>query len=99
MTSFWRTLVLILAGLGATWAVTRVGGVPPTVWNTLDETTPAVPAADPPPPSEAAPPSEAEIEAQIREAEAVLGEREDPNQELPVDPLRADVAISLPSDI
>lgn len=100
MTSFWRTLVLILAGLGAAWAVTRVGGVPPTVWNTLDETTPAVPAADPPPPpAEAAPPSQAEIEAQIREAEAALGEREDPNQELPVDPLRADVAISLPSDI
>ncbi len=100
MKSFWRTLVLILAGFGAAWAVTRVGGVPPTVFNTLDDTTPAAPAADPlPPPAEAAPPSQAEIEAQIRQAEAALGEREDPDQELPVDPLRADVAISLPSDI
>lgn len=97
MTSFWRTLVLILAGLGAAWAVTRIGGVPPTVWNTLDETTPA--ADLPAPPAEAAPPSQAEIEAQIRQAEEALGERADPNQELPVDPLRADVAISLPSDI
>lgn len=89
MTSFWRTLVLILAGLGAAWAVTRVGGVPPTVWNTLDE------AAT----GERAAPSQADIEAQIRQAEEALGERADPNQELPVDPLRADVAISLPSDI
>ena len=91
MTSFWRTLVLMLAGFGAAWAVTRVGGVPPTVFNTLDDETPAadVPAA----------PSQAEIDAQIREAEAALGERADPDQELPVDPLRADVAISLPSDI
>ena len=97
MTSFWRTLVLILAGLGAAWAVTRVGGVPPTVWNTLDDETPAadVPAA----PAEGAAPSQADIEAQIRRAEEALGEREDPDQELPVDPLRADVAISLPSDI
>jgi hypothetical protein len=91
MTSFWRTLVLILAGFGAAWAVTRVGGVPPTVFNTLDDETPAadVPAA----------PSQADIEAQIRQAEEALGERADPDQELPVDPLRADVAISLPSDI
>ena len=91
MTSFWRTLVLILAGFGAAWAVTRLGGVPPTVFNTLDDETPAadVPAA----------PSQADIEAQIRQAEEALGERADPDQELPVDPLRADVAISLPSDI
>ena len=91
MTSFWRTLVLMLAGFGAAWAVTRVGGVPPTVFNTLDDETPAadVPAA----------PSQADIEAQIRQAEEALGERADPDQELPVDPLRADVAISLPSDI
>jgi hypothetical protein len=97
MTSFWRTLVLILAGLGAAWAVTRVGGVPPTVWNTLDDAAPAadVPAA----PAEGAAPTQADIEAQIRQAEEALGERADPNQELPVDPLRADVAISLPSDI
>jgi hypothetical protein len=100
MTSLRRTLVLILAGLGAAWAVTRIGGVPPTVWNTLDEAAPAGPAAEPrPPPAEAAAPSQAEIEAQIRQAEEALGERADPNQELPVDPLRADVAISLPSDI
>jgi len=92
MTSFWRTLVLILAGLGAAWAVTRIGGVPPTVFNTLDETTPA-------PPAETAAPSQADIEAEIRKAEEALGERADPNQELPVDPLRADVPISLPSDI
>ena len=91
MTSFWRTLVLMLAGFGAAWDVTRVGGVPPTVFNTLDDETPAadVPAA----------PSQADIEAQIRQAEEALGERADPDQELPVDPLRADVAISLPSDI
>jgi len=97
MTSFWRTLVLILAGLGTAWAVTRVGGVPPTVWNTLDDEAPAaeVPAA----PAEVAAPTQADIEAQIRQAEEALGERADPNEELPVDPLRADVAISLPSDI
>ena len=91
MTSFWRTLVLILAGFGAAWAVTRLGGVPPTVFNTLDDETPVadVPAA----------PSQADIEAQIRQAEEALGGRADPDQELPVDPLRADVAISLPSDI
>jgi hypothetical protein len=107
MTSFWRTLVLILAGLGAAWAVTRIGGAPPTVWNTLDEAAPAAtpepaaaPAADQPAPTaEGAAPSQADIEAQIRQAEEALGERADPNQELPVDPLRADVAISLPSDI
>lgn len=103
MTSFWRTLVLILAGVGAAWAVTRVGGVPPTVFNTLAESSPAAAAEqDPtpaPPAGEAEPPSQAEIDAQIRQAEEALGERADPNQELPVDPLRADVAISLPSDI
>jgi hypothetical protein len=97
MTSFWRTLVVILAGLGAAWAVTRVGGVPPTVWNTLDDEAPAadVPAA----PADDEAPSQADIEAQIRQAEEALGDRADPNQELPVDPLRADVPISLPSDI
>jgi hypothetical protein len=97
MTSFWRTLVLILAGFGAAWAVTRLGGVPPTVFNTLDD---APSAADPPPaPAGGEAPSPADIEAQIRQAEEALGERADPDQELPVDPLRADVAISLPSDI
>ncbi|MEQ1801996.1 MAG: hypothetical protein ABL989_08755 [Gammaproteobacteria bacterium] len=98
MTSFWRTLVLILAGLGAAWAVTRVGGVPPTVFNSLDDTAPAA-AGLPPAPAEAAAPSQADIEAQIRQAEEALGDRADPNEELPVDPLRVDVAISLPSDI
>jgi hypothetical protein len=100
MTSFWRTLVLILAGFGAAWAVTRIGGTPPTVWNTLDEAAPA-PTPEPAaaPAAEGAAPSQADIEAQIRRAEEALGERADPNQELPVDPLRADVAISLPSDI
>lgn len=102
MTSFWRTLVLILAGAGAAWAVTRVGGVPPTVFNTLDDSAPAadasvgVPAAGT---GEGAAPTQEEIEAEIRRAEEALGDRADPNQELPVDPLRADVAISLPSDI
>jgi hypothetical protein len=89
MTSFWRLLVLLVAGLGATWAVTRVGDGPPTVFNTLDDAAPADEAA----------PGAAEVEAQIRAAEEALGERADPNQELPVDPLRADVAIALPSDI
>jgi len=84
MTNFWRLLVLLLAGLGAAWAATRVGGSPPTQAEA---------------PLQAEPPSQAEIEAQIRAAEEALGERADPNQELPVDPLRADVAISLPSDI
>lgn len=97
MTSFWRTLVLILAGLGAAWAVTRVGGVPPTVFNSLDDTAPA--GEVPPAPAQAEAPSQADIEAQIRQAEEALGDRADPNEELPVDPLRADVAISLPSDI
>jgi len=99
MTSFWRTLVLILAGLGGAWAVTRIGGTPPTVFNTLDEGTPAAVADPPPAPAEGAAPSQADIEAQIRAAEEALGDRADPNQELPVDPLRADLAISLPSDI
>jgi hypothetical protein len=44
-------------------------------------------------------PTQTDIEAQIRSAEEALGDRADPNQELPVDPLRADVAIALPSDI
>jgi hypothetical protein len=103
MTPLWRTLVLALAGLGAAWAVTRVGGGPPTVLNTLDETMPATEAAPagevPPPAAEGAPPSQADVEAEIRRAEEALGDRADPDQELPVDPLRADVAISLPSDI
>ena len=95
MKTFWRTFVLVLAGLGAAWAVTQVGGGPPTVFNTLDPATPTTPAA----PTEGDGPSEADIEAQIRRAEEALGDRADPNQELPVDPLRADVAIALPSDI
>ena len=114
MTSFWRTLVLILAGLGAVWAATRIGGVPPTVFNTLDDAdsaaigsvaVPPDPPGDPPAdvpapgPDEVAAPTAADIEAEIRRAEEALGDRADPNQELPVDPLRADVAISLPSDI
>ncbi len=89
MTTFWRTFVLVLAGLGAAWAVTRVGGGPPTVFNTPDAAAP----------SEGDAPSQADIEAQIRRAEEALGDRADPDQELPVDPLRADVAIALPSDI
>jgi hypothetical protein len=99
MTAYWRTLVLILAGLGTAWAVTRVGGVPPTVLNTLDA--PAEPGGEvaPPAATEGAAPAQADIEAEIRRAEEALGDRADPNQELPVDPLRADVAIALPSDI
>jgi hypothetical protein len=89
MTTFWRTFVLIMAGLGAAWAVTRVGSGPPTVFNTLDAPAPATGDA----------PTQADIDAQIRRAEEALGDRADPNQELPVDPLRADVAIALPSDI
>ena len=94
MTTFWRTLLLIVSGLGATWAATRIGGAPPTVFNTLDEGTPV--AA---PPAAADEPGPGDIETQIRKAEQALGDRADPEQELPVDPLRADVAISLPSDI
>ena len=88
-----------MAGLGAAWAVTRVGSGPPTPWNTLDEAAESadVPAAPPPP--QAAAPSQEDIEAQIRRAEEALGDRANPNQELPVEPLRADVAIALPSDI
>lgn len=92
MTTFWRTFVLVLAGLGAAWAVTRVGSGPPTVFDSLDDTAPTAPTSGDAP-------SEADIEAQIRRAEEVLGDRANPNQELPVDPLRADVAIALPSDI
>jgi hypothetical protein len=95
MTTFWRALVLVLAGLGAAWAVTRIGGSPPTVFNTLDAAAPGAPGA----PGEGDAPSQADIEAQIRRAEEALGDRADPDEELPVPPLRADVAISLPSDI
>lgn len=95
MTTFWRALVLVLAGLGAAWAVTRIGGSPPTVFNTLDAAAPGGDGA----PVEGDAPSQADIEAQIRRAEEALGDRADPNEELPVEPLRADVAISLPSDI
>jgi hypothetical protein len=95
MTTFWRSFVLALAGLGAAWAVTRVGSGPPTVFNTLDPAAPDVPAA----PTVGDAPTQTDIEAQIRSAEEALGDRADPNQELPVDPLRADVAIALPSDI
>ncbi len=84
MTTFWRTFILAVAGLGAAWAVSQVGSGPPTVRNNLDE---------------ADAPAQEDIEAQIRRAEEALGDRDDPNQELPVDPLRADVAIALPSDI
>ncbi len=91
MTTFWRTFILVVAGLGAAWAVTQVGSGPPTVLNTLEEPAPAAAAGDAP--------TQAEIEAQIRQAEEALGDRANPNQELPVDPLRADVAIALPSDI
>jgi hypothetical protein len=99
MTNFWRTLVLIIVGLGAGWAATRIGSGPPTVRNALDDTAATSDAADTAPPAEAAAPTDAEVEAQIRRAEAALGDRADPDQELPVDPLRADVAIALPSDI
>jgi hypothetical protein len=108
MTNFWRTLVLIVVGLGAGWAATRIGGGPPTVRNALDDTAATGDAAVTPPPeapADAPPgaandgPTAADVEAQIRRAEAALGDRADPDQELPVDPLRADVAIALPSDI
>jgi hypothetical protein len=87
-----------MAGLGVAWAVTQVGSGPPTVFNTLEPDTPVAPDA-PAAPTAGEAPSQAEIEAQIRRAEEALGDRADPNQELPVDPLRADVAIALPSDI
>jgi hypothetical protein len=99
MTNFWRTLVLLVVGLGAVWAATRIGSGPPTARNALDDTTATGDAAVTAPPAEADAPTEAEIEAQIRRAEVALGDRADPDQELPVDPLRADVAIALPSDI
>jgi len=99
MTTFWRTIVLVLIGLGAAWAVTQVGSGPPTVLNTLEESTPPATGPEPPPAASGDAPTQADIEAQIRQAEEALGERANPNQELPVDPLRADVAISLPSDI
>lgn len=99
MTAFWRTLVLILVGLGAGFAATRIGSGPPGAGNALDDTTTTGDAAVTVPPAEAAAPTAADVEAQIRRAEAVLGDRADPDQELPVDPLRADVAIALPSDI
>ena len=95
MTRFWRACVVVVAGLGAAWAVTRIGSGPPTVFNTLD----AAGAGEAGVPAEGDAPSQADIEAQIRSAEEALGDRADPNQELPVAPLRADVAISLPSDI
>ncbi len=97
MTTFWRTFILVVAGLGAAWAVTQIGGGPPTVLNTLEE--PAPPATGPEPAPAGDAPTQADIEAQIRQAEEALGDRANPNQELPVDPLRADVAIALPSDI
>ena len=90
MTAFWRTFILALAGLSAAWAVTRVGDGPPTVMNTLD---------DPAPAGEAEAPTTEDVAAQIQQAEEALGNRVNPNEELPVDPLRADVAIALPSDI
>jgi hypothetical protein len=99
MTTFWRTFILALAGLGAAWAVSGVGSGPPTVFNTLDEPAPSAEVPATPPPAENDAPAQEDIEAQIRRAEEALGDRADPNQELPVDPLRADVAIALPSDI
>lgn len=84
MTKLWRTLVLLVVGVGAAWAVTRIGSGPPAVYDALDDSTA---------------PTDAEIEAQIRRAEVALGDRADPNQELPVEPLRADIAIALPSDL
>jgi hypothetical protein len=97
MTTFWRTFILVIAGLGAAWAVSGVGSGPPTVFNTLDEASPSADLPAAPAPADA--PTQEDIEAQIRSAEEALGDRADPNQELPVDPLRADVAIALPSDI
>ena len=99
MTTFWRTFILVVAGLGAAWAVTQIGSGPPTVLNTLEEPAPPAAAAEPPPAAAGDAPTQADIEAQIRQAEEALGDRANPNQELPVDPLRADVAIALPSDI
>jgi hypothetical protein len=99
MTNFWRTLLLIVVGLGAGWAATRIGGGPPTVRSALDDSDVAGDPAVTAPPAESDAPSAADIEAQIRRAEEVLGDRASPDKELPVDPLRADVAIPLPSDI
>jgi len=101
MTTFWRTFILVIVGLGAAWAVSGVGSGPPTVMNTLDEASPSadLPAAPPPAPAAAEAPAQEDVEAQIRRAEEALGDRASPNQELPVEPLRADVAIALPSDI
>jgi len=99
MKNFWRTLVLIIVGLGAGWAASRIGGGPPSIGSALDDTSAPADADAGAPPAEGAAPTDAEIEAQIRRAEEALGDRADPNEELPVDPLRADVAIALPSDI
>ena len=96
MTAFWRTIILALAGLGAAWAVTRVGDGPPTVFNSLDDTAPSAESA---PSADAKAPTEEDVATQIQRAEEALGNRVSPNEELPVDPLRADVAIALPSDI
>lgn len=99
MTNIWRTLLLVVVGLGAGWAASRIGSGPPSVISTIQESAATDDAQAAPPSAEAPAPTDAEIEAQIRRAEEALGDRADPNQELPVDPLRADVAIALPSDI
>ncbi|MEZ5566333.1 MAG: hypothetical protein R3F24_12910 [Gammaproteobacteria bacterium] len=104
ITTYWRTVILLVASLGAAWAVTQVGDGPPGIApqaTDTDQPAPDQSESDQPESGQAESPEldQAAVEEQIRRAETALGERADPDRELPVEPLRADVAIALPSDI
>jgi hypothetical protein len=109
MTSFLRAVILIIAGIGVTIAAIRIGGGPPSIRDALDgdesaqdQTTPAPAEAPSPAPDASAssePPTESEVEAELRRAEEAIAGKAKASEELPVKPLRADLPISLPSDI
>ncbi len=107
LSKIWRTLLVIALGLGLTWAAGRIGSGPPSVL-TLNEA--AEPAAAEPAGATpagvgqtAAEPikdlTTAEVEAELKNVEKVLGGGPDPGEVAADTPLPADLGIALPSDI
>lgn len=93
-----RALILLLTAGGAALGAVQIGSGPPSVFTVLaaeESPVPPTGAAD----EAGAPPSDAEVEAELRRAEEALGGKSKASEELPVKPLRADLPISLPSDI
>jgi hypothetical protein len=91
--SSWKNnAALIALALASTWALGQVGPGPEPASG------PQEPPLQDPTPASVPAPTEAEIQTELKRAEAALDGKDDPDREAPVKPLRADVAIALPSD-